>query len=64
MTLVFMSKVSCTMDHQGLIAAELHLDVSVILHNIQNVMWGSPGLIPIEWRRISEWVECGFDQSV
>ena len=44
-------------------AAEMCLDVSVVLHNIQN-MWGSPGLILIVWRRISEWVECGFNQSV
>ena len=63
MTLVFVSKVSCTMDCQGLMAAEMCLDVSVVLHNIQN-MWGSPGLILIVWRRISEWVECGFNQSV
>jgi hypothetical protein len=27
------------MDHQGLIAAEMHMVVSV-LHNIQNVIWG------------------------
>ena len=64
MTLVFMSKVSCTMDHQGPIAAEMRLDVFVVLHNIQNVMWGLPGLISIERRRICEWVECDFDQSV
>jgi len=40
MTLVFVIKVSCTLDHQGLIAAEMHMDVSVVLHNIQNVIWG------------------------
>jgi len=52
------------MDHQGPIAAEMRLDVFVVLHNIQNVMWGLPGLISIERRRICEWVECDFDQSV
>jgi hypothetical protein len=52
------------MDHQGLIAAMMYLNVSVVLHNIQNIILGSPGLISIERRRISEWVECDFDRSV
>ena len=65
MTVVFMSKLSsCTLDRQGLIAAEMYLDVSFVLHNIQNVIWASPGLVSVKWRRIFEWVECDFDQSI
>jgi hypothetical protein len=52
------------MDHQGLIAAEMHLDISVVYHNIRNVICRSPALVQMEWRRIPDWVECGFDQSL
>jgi hypothetical protein len=56
---VFMSKVSSfIIDHQGLIATEMHLDFSLVYHYVQNVIWGWPGLISIEWRRIFVWVEC------